>query len=449
MATLKDALISMGVSGADLDALEVWAPYRGLGLAERVYRSGLVSDARLVEAFVGLGAVDATSSVLHKTPPPAALGAFTRTLAERHRALPLSVERTRLVVALLDPSDAATIEKLSFTCGLVIEPRSCRPRVLFEGLAAAYDVVVVRPEPAFLASRSLKRMGPGVEDDGFNLPPPSTDAMAHFVAPRVDSNRFAKADVGSPMARMLAEAAELASATQPVHFVDERRSSSTFALLSTAAVSSPALSPAIAQPPPVVAARSTLPAATTTVSTTAPTAVSTSEATNAATNAATSVSVHTPTVSSAAVLTATPTTATSNAASRTSSADLAGVVPPLRCCAVFHVRDNIAVGVDVRTAVVDAATPEVIRDVLVPLTAPGVLSTAVSSCRVAIGNPRDPTTMERTLFRFLRLAAPRSFCAVPVVRDGHVVAVIYADRDDSNIDALDLDELRELASACA
>lgn len=411
MATLKDALISMGVSSADLDALEVWAPYRGLGLAERVYRSGLVSDARLVEAFVGLGAVDATSSVLHKTPPPAALGAFTRTLAERHRALPLRVERTRLVVALLDPSDAATIEKLSFTCGLVIEPRSCRPRVLFEGLAAAYDVVVVRPEPAFLASRSLKRMGPGVEDDGFNLPPPSTDAMAHFVAPRVDSNRFAKADVGSPMARMLAEAAELASATQPVHFVEDRRSSSTFALLSTAAVSSASLVPAIATTP------RSAPLAPGAAPSTPPTHATTTHATT------------TPRV-------------------RTGP-DLASVVPPLRCCAVFQVRDNIAVGVDVRTAVVDGATPEVIRDVLVPLTAPGVLSTAVSSRRVAIGNPRDPTTMERTLFRFLRLSAPRSFCAVPVVRDGNVIAVIYADRDDSSIDALDLDELRELASTCA
>jgi hypothetical protein len=406
VATLKDALISMGVSSADLDALEVWAPYRGLGLAERVYRSGLVSDARLVEAFVGLGAVDATTSVLHKTPPPAALGAFTRTLAERHRALPLSVERTRLVVALLDPSDAATIEKLSFTCGLVIEPRSCRPRVLFEGLAAAYDVVVVRPEPAFLASRTLKRMGPGVEDDGFNLPPPSTDAMAHFVAPRTDSNRFAKADVGSPMARMLAEAAELASATVPAHviggdvsttshtaFVEERRSSSTFALLSTAAV--PALAPAIAAAPR-----------------------------------------------------ATPAPVTTSKASVQAPAELTQVVPPLRCCAVFLVRDNVAVGSDVRTAVVDGATPEVIRNVLVPLNAPGVLSTAVQNRRVAIGNPRDPTTMERTLFRFLRLAAPRSFCAVPVIRDGAVVAVLYADRADGNIDALDLDELRELASAC-
>jgi hypothetical protein len=237
------------------------------------------------------------------------------------------------------------------------------------------------------------------------------------------------------MARMLAEAAELAGATQAAHmigseaspsgqdvhlgdkphsgyrfeaqFVEERRSSSTFALLSTAAVSSAALVPAIAAAAPP--ARSVPPTSSSSSST----------------------------------------SSSSTAPAPTRTGDLSSVVPPLRCCAVFHVRDNIAVGVDVRTAVVDGATPEVIRDVLVPLTAPGVLSTAVTSRRVAIGNPRDPTTMERTLFRFLRLSAPRSFCAVPVVRDGQVVAVIYADRDDSNIDALDLDELRELASTCA
>ena len=96
--------------------------------AERVYRAGLVSDARLVDAFVSLGATDATNLVLAGTPPPAALGAFNRALAERHRALPLAVERRRLVVALLDPSDTATLERLSFTCGLVIEPRACRAR---------------------------------------------------------------------------------------------------------------------------------------------------------------------------------------------------------------------------------------------------------------------------------------------------------------------------------
>ncbi len=153
VASLHDALITQGVAPDDLAALMAWPPYRGLGLAERVYRSGLVSDARLVEALVSLGATDATQLVLAATPPPAALGAFTRALAQRHRALPLSIERRRLVVALLDPGDAATLEKLSHVCGLAIEPRACRPRVLFERLARAYDAVVVKPEPGFLHSR--------------------------------------------------------------------------------------------------------------------------------------------------------------------------------------------------------------------------------------------------------------------------------------------------------
>ena len=146
--SLHDALIGQGVDPDDLRAVMSWAPYQGLGLAERVYRAGLVSDARLVDAFVSLGATDATNLVLAGTPPPAALGAFNRALAERHRALPLAVERRRLVVALLDPSDTATLERLSFTCGLVIEPRACRARVLFEGLARAYERMLTPRELA-------------------------------------------------------------------------------------------------------------------------------------------------------------------------------------------------------------------------------------------------------------------------------------------------------------
>ena len=403
MATLRDALKGLGVSAADLDALQAWPAYRGLGLAERVYRSGLVSDARLVEAFAGLGAVDATNTVLGASPPPAALGAFTRALADRHRALPLSVERKRLVVALLDPSDTTTLEKLSFTCGLVIEPRACRPRVLFEGLASAYDIAVVRPEPSFLESRRLKK--PGGDDDGFNLPPPSTDAGAHFVAPRVDSNRFAKADTTSPMARMLAEAADVASGATALndddhHGASHRQAHGTFGLLSTRpareAPRSQRLSDTVLND-----------IATFTDDTSIPDALA--------------------------------------------NKVLRLLVPPLRCCALFIVEDNIAVGRDVRTGNGHLAT-DVVRDVLVPLTADSVLSRACASKQPAIGVARDPTTMERTLFRLLRLPPPRGFVALPVIVGVDVVALLYADSDEGDeggIADLDLDDLRRVVTALA
>jgi len=396
-STLRDALIALGVKAEDLDALQAWAPYKGLGLAERVYRSGLVSDHRLIEAFAALGATDATARVLGGTPPPAALGAFTRALAEKHRALPLDIDRRRLIVALLDPSDTATLEKLSFTCGLVIEPRACRPRVLFEGLYRAYDIVVVKPDGAFLESR--RAPAPASEDMGFDLPAPSTDALATLFA------KQRPADASSPMARVLREAADVA-AGEGIDIdvgddgdddTDPPTPRSALLLPRRASDLRPALTPRIDEAAlgavralpvgDVVAARDSLP----------------------------------PMV-------------------------LGLLVPPLRCCALFVVRQNIAVGWDARTTTGGIVTADV-RDVLVPLTAESVLATAARTRRVALGNARDPTTMERTLFRFLRLPPPRSFATLPILVGDQVTALLFADRDDGVIDDVLLDEMRRVGSA--
>jgi hypothetical protein len=395
-STLRDALIALGVKADDLDALSAWAPYKGLGLAERVYRAGLVSDHRLVEAFGMLGATDATARVLGGTPPPAALGAFTRALAEKHRALPLEIDRRRLIVALLDPSDTATLEKLSFTCGLVIEPRACRPRVLFEGLARAYDLVVVKPDGAFLESR--RAPAPASEDMGFDLPPPSTDALATLFS------KQRPADDRSPMARVLMEAADVAAGAGidiDVAAADDDLDAPTprSALLLPRRASD--LRPSI-----------------------------------------------TPRIDEAALGAVRALSSSDAVAARDSLPPmvLGLLVPPLRCCALFVVRQNIAVGWDARTTTGTIATADV-RDVLVPLTAESVLATAARQRRVALGHARDPTTMERTLFRFLRLPPPRSFAALPILVGDDVTALLYADRDDGVIDDVLLDEMRRVGAA--
>jgi hypothetical protein len=390
VACLHDALITQGVAPDDLAALMAWPPYQGLGLAERVYRSGLVSDARLVEALVSLGATDATPLVLSATPPPAALGAFTRALAQRHRALPLSIERRRLVVALLDPGDTATLEKLSHVCGLAIEPRACRPRVLFERLARAYDAVVVKPEPGFLHSRRavLVAAASDADDVGVDLPPPSTDAALQVFVRRGHVNVST-----SPMARALAEVADLAAADDAIEVdLDDDDDDGVDSTHDLRPASSPSLSQAAiaelrAGHTDVVAARDSLP----------------------------------PMV-------------------------LRLLVPPLRSCALFVIRSHIAVGWDVRTAN-GAISTATMRDVLVPLTADSVLATAYQQRHVAVGQARDPSTMERTLFRLMRLAPPRSFIALPVLVGATVEALMYADSDDALIDDALIDEMRRVGSA--
>ncbi len=397
MSTLQEALIKLGVAQDDLDALMTWPAYKGMGLAERVYRSGLVSDHRLVEAFGALGATDGTAQVLAGTPPPAALGAFSRNLAEKHRALPLAIVGRRVIVALLDPSDTAILEKLSFTCGLIVEPRACRARVLFEALHKAYDAAVVRPEHAFLASRKPTR-GPAGEDMGFELPPPSTDAAARAFATKATADERT-----SPMARVLVEAAAIGAGAGIDIALDDDDEPASPLLPRRATDLRPASSPRLSEdalraiaamrPSDLRGARDSLP----------------------------------PMV-------------------------LRLLVPPLRTCALFVVKKNIAVGWDVLTAEVAGRPGRGIvtadfRDVLVPLTADSVLSSAFHSARASLGRVRDPTTMERTLFRFMRLPPPRSFAALPVLVGDEVMALLYGDRDDGSVDDGVLDDMRRVGSA--
>lgn len=391
-ATLRDALLQEKlVDAADLAALESWAPYRGLGLAERIYRSGLVPDQKLVLAFAALGATDATSVVLAGMPAPAALGAFTRALAEKHRALPLSIEKRRLVVALLDPSDTNTLEKLTFTCGLVVEPRACRPRALFEALSKAYDIAVVRPDGAFLESRRAGGASEGADDNAFDLPAPNTDVAARAFARTL--RKGGAADVSSsPIASALSEAVDgididLSDSQPPTTKSLLEQRARDLRPARTPIIDANVLSTVTANPPrDLLAARDSLP----------------------------------PQV-------------------------LRLLVPPLRTCALFLVKKNVAVGWDVRAAD-DAVTTDRIRDVLLPLSAASVLSEAVAVRRASLGNPRDPTTMERTLFRFLRTPPPRAFAALPVLAGDDVIAVLYVDRDGPLDDGL-IDEVRRAGAA--
>jgi hypothetical protein len=377
--TLRDALLSLGVRADDLSALEHWAPYSGLGLAERIYRSGLASDHLLIEALVALGATDATARVLSGLPHPAALGAFSRALATKFRALPLEVDRRIVVVALLDPSDTMALEKLSLTSGVVIEPRACRPRVLFEALARAYDVVATKPDGAFLLSRRQQGEDPNLADvDDEDPPAPAASVVGANNGPGLTPPLPPPASSTAGPSVSFASSSSAASTQRPG--VDLRPAHSP-------RVVPDARTAEAAQAGAVVAGRDTLP----------------------------------PMV-------------------------LSMLVPPLRCCSLFLVRPGIAVGWDVMTSTGRLSTV-LVRDVLVPLTAESVLATATSTRRIAVGNARDPTTLERSLFRLLRLPPPRSFVTLPILVGEDVTTLLYGDRDDGDIDDALLDEMRRVGTA--
>ena len=122
------------------------------------------------------------------------------------------------------------------------------------------------------------------------------------------------------------------------------------------------------------------------------------------------------------------------------------LVPPLRAAVLFLVRDNVAVGWDGRAP---NQGRERVRDVLLPLTAPSVFERALTWKRVSLGNPSDPTTTERILFRHLSLAAPSSFAVIPIVVGERVTALLYIDRGDGMLDDTQVDMARRAGNALA
>lgn len=179
----RRALLEKGLLKAErLLRIENHPAFAGLSLVEKVYRSGLVDDVALVDLFVQKGAVDGTNAVEGGLPPPAALGALQKKDAERFRALPISVSRARVTVALLDPSEPSVVDALSFRTGLLVEPCAMRASVLFKALHDAYGIPLVTPDPTpFVIDKAF------VGDDEIpdELPPPSaTLPQVRVVPPR-------------------------------------------------------------------------------------------------------------------------------------------------------------------------------------------------------------------------------------------------------------------------
>lgn len=377
------------ISEEDLAALEQWAPYEGARLAERLYRSGLVSDAQLCELFVALGATDGTAELL-AGPPPAALGALSRSIAERRRAVGLRVERGRLVVAMLDPADTESIEKISFFTGLAVEPRAVRPRVLFHALQRAYGIPPVLPDAAFLASRNDIGVfaEPPHSDGGFDrLPAPSPDIPERMFG--AVPKHLSPADPRSPLARSVMAASGVGVTEEPP--------------ISTLAVE---------------LLRDTRPARTPIVDE----------------DALAALRRHLPPGSAIEARDSLPPQV------------LRLLVPPLRTAVLFLVRGNVAVGWDGRA---EDRGRDAIRDVLLPLTAPSTFQRALEWQRVAVGNAADPTTVERILWRHLGLAAPSSLAVLPILVGSAVHALLYIDRAEGMLDDVHVDAARRAGHALA
>lgn len=404
-SALRQKLLERGlVDETTLSALEHWVPYKGLGLAERVYRSGVVKDAELVETFEALGATDGTADLLAGLPAPAALGALSRAVAERHRAIALRVQRARLVVAMLDPSDTDAIEKLAFFSGLAVETRAVRPRALFEALTKAYGSAFIAPDAAFLAAHGFaavpKSVGAGQDGDDGTIPAPSPDTQKPVFV-----DKHATTPPADPYVSPLARSVVIASSGGAWSANDDsfpRTALSLASLRDTRPASSPAVD--------ANAARAALERELDEIRRTLP-----------------------------------PHTAV-EARDSLPPQVLRLLVPPLRCAILFLVRQNVAVGWDGRGP---TAGRERIRDVLLPLTAPSTFATALAERRVVGGNPADPSTIERILWKHVSVDAPSSFAVMPILVGDAPYALLYVDIATGALADAHVDDARRVGNTLA
>lgn len=371
---LRLAILDRGLlTVQQLEEVEHWARVGDVPLLEKLYRSGLVPDGKLLELLLDQGAKDATAELEAGLPPPAALGALDRETASRTRAIPLGVKPPRLVVGMLDPSDSAALERIAFYCGLLVEPRAVKASVLFEALHDAYGIPVVGPDPnAFGGQASSMYADDEIPDE---LPPPSANLpevnMTGVPPPDVRAQTPQADPSTSPLAAQLISAA---GGTVPDYASTPSGEAPAMGWLSGRGPSTPALEdlPNTSPEADTVHLRDTLPPQ---------------------------------------------------------------VLPLLeehfRTVIMFLVRESVAVGWDGRG---DGVDRERIRDVLVPLTAPSAFARAWTFGMVAAGSVDEPTTMERIFFRYLGKDPPRAFVVLPIQVGKAVSALIYCDLEMEVLD---------------
>lgn len=95
---------------------------RGMRLGKLLVELGYATELQVVKALVntlGLIGVDCNTCMVQE----AALAYVPKVVAERKRIIPLKVEGRRLILAMADPLDFATLEEVAFSTGLIVVPQ--------------------------------------------------------------------------------------------------------------------------------------------------------------------------------------------------------------------------------------------------------------------------------------------------------------------------------------
>ena len=110
------------ISAADLQQLFKEQEGKMVRLGELILERGLVDKASLVKALEEVSHVPYLDCTAIQC-DPAALQSIPKSMAVRLEILPVHVDQSQIVVAMVEPQNITTIDELRFTSGKDISPR--------------------------------------------------------------------------------------------------------------------------------------------------------------------------------------------------------------------------------------------------------------------------------------------------------------------------------------
>ena len=125
------------ISSADLQTMIGEQTGKAIHLGELILERGLVAKEDLASALEEISGVlylDCATIV----PEPAALELIPHAMAERLSALPIRIERKRLVVAMASPQNLGFLDELRFAAGMDISPRLSFREELHQAILTNY-----------------------------------------------------------------------------------------------------------------------------------------------------------------------------------------------------------------------------------------------------------------------------------------------------------------------
>lgn len=406
---LSEVLLSKDLLSAEaLDALWRSPALRGKSFALRLYQSGLVSADQLHAELLGLGARDATEQIA-SLPPARVLALVPSRLAESGSLVPFMRSGNRLHVAMLDPSNDRAIEDLSLFSGLAVEPYLAHARSLFRALFEAYAI----PVPSQLAN-----FDPASALDTEVLPPPRGVTLPPIhTAPGSAPSSPSDADLEwedpphSGITLSVFGAIGRSPLEQSLRDLELEPSVSD---MRSGVQTEPDLEPG--SPPQSTVERGAIPGW----------------------NRPEALPERVPGWRLAQLA------ANDQAQRRTPSvqAAMSHLQTHFHNIVVLFVQGDLAVGWDAQGP---AVSRDRVRDVLLPLSSPSTLRRALLGRACALAEPSAAESTDRLLLSFVGNPGPKCWAVAPVLIEGQVQAFLYADSQDSQLSAVQVGALEQVA----